>query len=486
MREKPDIIFLMTDQQRWDALGVEQPFVRTPNLDRLAREGIRFRQAVCQAPMCIPSRNSMMFGLYPSQLGVRSNFDHGINDSHMPHDPLPEQLRKAGYQTAGFGKTHWGHTTCEKSTRGFGIRVAGAREVGVEVGAGPYQDEDDPEGLTAYRREVQDFGDGEEGVSGLVGGASSVPSRQHRDGWVAGQCLRFLKSGVDPDRPLFLYLSFLKPHAGHNPPPEFEALYDLDEIPDTPLPPWPEEPNTHLRMSDEQSTFHRERYLAWRTAWEAMTVEERRQATLRYYANCSWLDDYFGQVLQRLEKVGRLDNALIVFVSDHGEMLGERHHRFTKYCLYDSSVRVPLILAGSTIPRAKRGTIDHRPAELIDLMPTLQAVSGAHHQDSAKLPGLDLLRENARHGAFCEYHDGGTPAWMWRTKDWKLILFSRTPTGTNQSTLEGELYNLREDPHEWHNLYDAPDWMEMREGLKSQLLAHLAASFGEYPVRPTS
>jgi len=104
--DKPDIIFFMTDQQRWDAIGINNPQIKTPNLDRLAREGILYNQDTCQAPMCTPSRNLMMLGLYPSQLGIRSNGSHALGDSFLPCDPIPSMLQNAGYQTAGFGKTH--------------------------------------------------------------------------------------------------------------------------------------------------------------------------------------------------------------------------------------------------------------------------------------------------------------------------------------------------------------------------------------------
>jgi arylsulfatase len=156
-KSKPNIIFLMTDQQRWDAIGINNTHIKTPNLDRLARQGILFNQATCQAPMCVPSRNSMMFGLYPSQLGIRSNGSRAFNDADIPCDPLPEKLRKTGYQTAGFGKTHWGRAGQPIGTRGFETRVVGAREVGAEMGAVHYQDDENPLGLAAYRKEVASY-----------------------------------------------------------------------------------------------------------------------------------------------------------------------------------------------------------------------------------------------------------------------------------------------------------------------------------------
>ena len=128
-QDRPNIIFLMTDQQRWDCIGKFNEHIKTPTLDRLADEGIVFSQAVCQAPMCVPSRSSMMFGLYPSQLGVRTNHGGLYNEDKLPALPLAELLRREGYQTAGFGKTHWNHglRNTNPPTRGFEVRAVAER-----------------------------------------------------------------------------------------------------------------------------------------------------------------------------------------------------------------------------------------------------------------------------------------------------------------------------------------------------------------------
>lgn len=480
---KPNIIFLMTDQQRWDAIGINNPHIKTPNLDRLARQGILFNQATCQAPMCVPSRNSLMLGLYPSQLGIRSNGSHSIGDPFLPCDPLPARLQKAGYQTAGFGKTHWGRTDQPIGTRGFETRVVGTKEVGFEVGAIHWQDDENPQGLAAYRKETATYGGGEEGVDGYLGVVSKVAERDHRDGWVAEKCLEFLDSGIDSSRPLFLYLSFLKPHAGLNVPQKYVDLYDIKNIPDTEQPPWKEEFDTHLAYCDKSNKSLANRHKAWLEAWTKMTVPERRRTTLFYYANCSWFDDYFGQVLKKLEKAGRLKNALIVFTSDHGDMLGERNFRFTKYCLYESSVRVPILLSGSVVPENLRNTIDNRPAELLDIYPTLVKAAGTNQEILS--PGLDLLSNQKHKASFCEFHDSGSPAYMWRTPKWKLILFSDNPllqARFSPNQIKGELYNLESDPHEWKNLYNDKKYQEIREQLKTELLEHLAFSFAGYPI----
>lgn len=120
--DKPNIILLQDDQHRWNALGCVNPLVKTPALDRLAADGVRYEQAVCQAPACVPSRYSLMLGLYPSQIGVRRN-GQWLSDERMPLPTPAEHLRNAGYQTTGFGKTHWSAPGC--STRGFETRAIG-------------------------------------------------------------------------------------------------------------------------------------------------------------------------------------------------------------------------------------------------------------------------------------------------------------------------------------------------------------------------
>ncbi|MDF2938467.1 MAG: sulfatase [Paenibacillaceae bacterium] len=490
--QQPNLIFLMTDQQRWDAIGRYNKHIRTPNLDRLADEGVVFSQAVCQSPMCVPSRNSMMFGLYSSQLGIRTNNGGWKDEERLPSTPLPEVLRQAGYQTAGFGKTHWNHNVPGKvpSSRGFEVRA-----VGLSRDSGHYEDgavmmgDDAPEALRAYYEETRDFGGGEENANGYIGKTSQIPMSAHRDGWTAEQCLEFIDGGgMDKSRPLFLYLSFLKPHAGFNVPKEFENLYRLEDIPDIAQPPWEDEADTHLAASDEVNSKSREDYLDKKRVWEAMTPLERRRTTLRYWANCSWLDHYFGRVLDSLKREGALDNALILFTSDHGEMLSERRFRFNKYCLYESSVRVPLILSGSYLPAERRGTVDNRPAELTDVLPTLAAAAEA--AVDPRLPGLDLLGDTERLGTFCEFHGKGVsaphsaPAYMWRTQEWKLIMYVPGTVGAAIGRIgeaTGELYHLTEDPGEWNNLYGDRAYAEVRERLKTELLMHLACVWARGP-----
>ena len=460
--KRPNIIFLMDDQHRWDALGRLDPTMKTPTLDRLAKEGILFDQAVCQAPMCVPSRHSMMLGLYPHQLGILSN-GPGLRDEQLPCDPLPELLRKAGYQTAGFGKTHW--LAAGASTRGFEVRYASTDG---EKGA-IMMSKDNPAGLKRYYAEVEPYGDGEEFPAGYLGRTSQVPEEDHRDGWAFKHCLEFLDQGRDEKRPLFLYLSFLKPHAGANVPPGYEDLYQLATMPVPQQPLLEQVEPCHATGNDRQDMY--------REFWSKATREQWQQMVLRYRANCSWMDSMFGRVMDKLQAKGLLENCLIVYVSDHGEMLGERFYRFNKYCLYDASVRVPLILSGTAVPPEQRGLADHRMAEEVDLYPTLAKLAGI--PQSTNKPGENLLAPSSRMAGFCEYSDRpGVVAFMWRTRERKLILSfpkQQVQQGSVQlaDVVAGELYDLQTDPKEWQNLYAKDESRAAREQLSRELIAHL-------------
>ena len=463
---RPNIIFLMSDQQRWDCVGRVNPAVKTPALDSLARDGIFFDQATCQGPMCVPSRYSMMLGLYPSQVGVLTNAMQ-LPDERLPAAPLPEILRKAGYQTAGFGKTHWGAKGC--STRGFETRFIGQPRNSrlYEDGAVMMSDLNQA-GLDRYNAEAKAFGGGEENIAGYIGCTSKVPEKDHRDGWVCNQCLGFIDSRLDPERPLFLYLSFIKPHAGHNVPSGYEELYNINEMPIPEQPPIEKVEPCHATGTNREKMY--------RTFWSKADKTQWRQMILRYRANCSWIDSMFARVISRLKAKGLLGNSLVIYASDHGEMLGERYYRFNKYCLFESSVRVPIILSGTAVPESLKGTIDHRPAELLDIMPTVLKAAGLE-ADPAK-PGKDLLAPPVKSATFCELHTRRErPAYMWRNNDYKLILVmdkTRTDDGFDPADiLAGELYDLKNDPVEWNNLFSDDKYAPVRRRMTAALINHL-------------
>ncbi len=286
----PNIIFLMTDQHRWDALGCVRPVVRTPNLDAIARGGVRFAQAVCNAPMCVPSRYSMMTGLYPSQCGVRHNTQMCPSDAELPVAVLAQRLRDSGYQTAGIGKTHWyiggeimPDAPVQPSTRGFEHRwIARRRDEGDSVEPATIMGDEIPDGAERLRLLYEPSGPGGENILGYRGATSALPVDEHREGWLTRKALEFLERERDPSRPLFLYLSFDSPHAPLFVPAGYESLYRLEDMPEAAVPPWSEHPPGHVGPD-----WRRQQWL------ETTTPDQRRLTTLRYFALCSFVDDLF-------------------------------------------------------------------------------------------------------------------------------------------------------------------------------------------------
>jgi arylsulfatase A-like enzyme len=405
-------------------------------------------------------------------------------DKDLPVPVIPQRLADLGYQTAGFGKTHWylgsridTGKESRPSRRGFQVKAqARPADPAIVQPDAVVMEKDDPEAWSRLQAETIAFGDGGENILGYLGCTSAVPGERHLEGWLTRHALDFLERGRSTAAPLFLYLSFDFPHPGFNVPKGYEDLYNLDLIPERSVPPWKAYPQGHVRED-------------WRAKeWGRKTSNERRLTTLRYYALCSFIDDMFGAVLTKLRQIGELDNTVVLFCSDHGEMLGDRRHHFGKYCLYEGSVRVPLIIAGPTVPLHKQGTVDDRPAELVDVLPTLLDVAAG--SIDPRLPGKSLLAPPCRRGAFSELHGTGyesiqqLPAYMWRTKEWKLILYQLgniTDAMLHNDDIGGELYDLRNDPHEWTNLYEADQFRRVRETLTHQLLMQLAIAWGKYP-----
>lgn len=460
-QKPPNIIFLMDDQHRYDALGIINSQVLTPTLDNLAKDGVLYSQAVCQAPMCVPSRNSMMMGLYPNQTGVYSNGD-GIKDENVPVKTMAQYFKDAGYETAGFGKTHWGKY--ETGTRGFETRYVSEIK---EKGAVSMQ-EMNPKAKQAYDNEIADMGAGEENNLGYLGFTSKLEEEEHRDGWITKQALEYINNRND-DRPLFLYLSYMKPHAGHNVPKGYEDLYDLSAIEYAQQPDWESDKSPHSEGVNRRDMY--ENY------WKNATEEEWKLMTMRYYANVTWIDDMMGRTLAALKEKGLLENTLIVYTSDHGEMLGERYYKFNKYNLYDASVRVPMIISGSALPKdIQRNSVDNLSAENTDLLPTLLAYSGIPQEKP--LLGENLLTKNRNQATFAALHERpNEAAFMWRTKDYKLILVLNRKENaadyTSADIITGEFYNLTSDPKEWNDLYNDVNSEASRTAYQVELLNHL-------------
>jgi arylsulfatase A-like enzyme len=486
---RPNIVLFTTDQQRWDSWGLMNPEIQTPNLDRVFGRGLRFSNAVCQAPMCIPSRYSYMSGLYPWQVGSRLNAQTWQDPARMPVKLLAQHLRDGGYHTIGCGKTHYTMAAdpdrrippAKPDNRGFARRATIGQPGHAEAGPDArFWGEEDPQASELFQQIEREgsapYPAGGEGLAGYRGSSWPFGVDRTREGFAVRCALEFLEEARSIAKPWFLNLSFDLPHAPFCTVAEFEELYA-----DAPVT-LPEAPPPGI--VEHWGTFENTRNFI--DYWQGLDAEGKRGIIRKYHALCSMVDHLFGQLLDWLDRHGQLRDTWLVFASDHGESLGDRG-RFSKYSLYEASVRVPLAISGPGIAPEAYGEVG-APVELVDLLPTLLNLASV--PVPAYLPGRDLLTGPRRSGSFAEMHGSGAellqaaPAYMWRTPEWKLVLrLPGTVRGATDDNPEwhGELYHLQADPTELHNRYDDPACRQQRERMTLELLKQIALANARYP-----
>ncbi len=482
--KNPNILFIMADQFSYNALGCINSQVKTPNLDKLAKRGVLFGQAVCQAPISVPSRYSLMTGLYPSQTAVRHNTAMYLDDIDMPAKTIPQYLESIGYETCGIGKTHWiaekpkNHEVVNISKRDFGLRYGYdghfnlyGRDSVVKFEKSDMQSE--VEELRLH------FGRGGEVLKGYEGVSSLYDEEHFYEHWLADKAIDYLETYHKEQRetPFFLYVSFDYPHPPFVVPKGYESLYNLGDIPDMTVRDSVQKLYSHATLQHDLTDDFKQK-----------SPSERKQVRMRYWALCSYIDALCGKILDTLHQIKEDDNTLIIFTSDHGDMMGSRNYRFSKYCLYEESIRVPLIIAGTPLLKNKQGFIDNQPAELIDLLPTI--LDATSYGPVETLPGCNLLSSKRKSGSFAEYHGSGyellqqSPTYMWRNKEWKLILhipeISRNGF-EHMSSYQGELYHLENDPEEYNNLYYDDAYRTRREDMTRDCLLHMMVAYARYP-----
>lgn len=457
-RKPKNILLLMSDQHKPDALGIDgDRFARTPNLDALARSGVRFRNCYCSNPVCVPSRASLLTGLYTHNHGAFNN------TTPWPFDKktMAHYFGRAGYMSALIGKMHF----VDAQTHGFDYRLdfndwfqylgpktkIYADELSrANSGSGLpqiddlWKDEGDP------WKDARDKDDRKGFVH--VGQVSKFAERDQFDAFVARESVRFLRQ--HGDRPFFLLTSFLKPHDPFMPSERFAKMFRPEDmkLPDT----WGkvdlERVPKEVRSSIENNGPTPE--------LRDPNLARRRMAL--YYANLAEMDENLGHVLNALRDLKLENDTIVLYTADHGEMLGE-HGLWQKFMFYESSVRVPLIVRVPGLTSA--GAQSKTPVSNTDFLPTLTELTGI-----PAIAGLDGksfvsdLREPAKTRdttVFSEYNLRNPRAkYMIRRGDWKLNYFTHdTP----------ELFNLTEDPGEMKNLALLPPYKDKLEEMKNQL-----------------
>ncbi|TBL71099.1 sulfatase [Paenibacillus thalictri] len=462
---KPNILFIMADQFRWDGIGSVGQWTRTPNLDRLAAEGITFTGCISNSPLCLPARTSLATGLYPHQTGIW----HNIRGYDMPQDTATwmQAIRTAGYRTSLFGKSHHHRYQGDLRDREYLMHAYGYEDVH-EI-AGPracvavksyMTDEWERRGV--WQDYINDY---EQRYAGkpYTATPSVLPLELYADVYVAQSAKEYLAAYSD-SRPWFCMLSFGGPHEPWDAPEPYASMYDPDGMPQAIARPY---------QSDQRPRGYLDELMGKPEYSPALSKREIGELRANYAGNISLIDDQIGEVLQVLSERGELEHTVIVFTSDHGEMNGD-YGLIYKSNFLKSSVQVPLIVrTPDTLKSGDAGSIYNGMVELMDVGPTLAGFAGCdelpHKQNALSL--LPVIKDpDALHRPDALSEINGEV--MLQTSEWKIAL-----------NREGEaylLFDVRRDPNELNNLAVQPtaEAASTIEALKMRIAERMAACAG--------
>lgn len=440
----------MTDQQRWDTIrALGNGTIRTPNFDRLCQSGVAFTHAFSPVPVCSPARDRLFTGADSKTLGE-------VN-SHLCWRPTARSfhsvLAEAGYKTGGFGKMHFKPT---RESHGF---THFALHEELQSGGREYREDDD------YFVYLRDQGLGHIrypcGVRGLLYSqpqTSPIPEEHHETKWVTDRAIDFIDTFHRV--PFLCFASWMQPHWPVHVPKQWADLYDNDEID---LPVWNDEEQAHLpwlsRLMRDCSDMA--------DGGKDPAIDRILRAKALYYASISYIDHQVGRILDRLEAHGLMDDTLIIFTSDHGEMLYD-HLTVNKCVPYEPSVRIPMIVSGPGMRNP--GTPADDFTTLLDIAPTIYEFTGVEPPTGCPLAGASLLGDReevrGRQEVFSEIGTGITGGFVSiRTRKWKYAF--------NHFGGLKQLFDLENDPHELQNLLLDPvstEAAQVAEDLHRQLL----------------
>ncbi len=456
----PNIIWFITDQQRFDTIhAMGALHMKTPNMDRLVQNGVSLTQCYCTAPSCVPSRASLFTMTYPHETGVYHNGSPWGEHSWI------EQLQAAGYHTVNVGKMH---TVPFDAKCGFDERFVVEnkdRPLKLNQPHGGFYDEWDKflnnQGVRKPSRETykDDYPDYETAL-----GAYEWPLQEmnHPDIFV-GNMARWFIEQRESDSPLFLEVGFPGPHPPYDPPERYLEMYDGVDIP------IPRVAEKELENQPAAQKAYRQEMIASNhdaVCWRNLPDEESLRRLHKYYAaNITLIDDQIGQILDALEKKGYLENSIIIFMSDHGDCLGEHGH-IQKWTMYDSVVRTPLIICAPGLPSGTECSALLQQMDIVPMLFDLTGVPLAGAQSAVSALPAVLQAKPVRDYVFAEHSrdnilKGVDLMQMIRSRDWKLVDYDRGD--------DGELYNLSDDPGEVHNLWNAPDCRRKKDELLAAL-----------------
>ncbi|MFT7197809.1 MAG: N-acetylglucosamine-6-sulfatase [Marinoscillum sp.] len=438
--KRPNFLFVLVDDQPFDALGLmgRYPFLQTPNMDRLAKEGVLFTNFFCTQSICSPSRASFLTGTYPHMHGANQN-NRQVDPDWSSVPPVSVHLQNAGYQTAHIGKIHMAHLEGEAHIRpGFDYWYS-------FIGQGEYFDPM----VNENGKEYQEKG--------------------YMTDILTDKTIDWLENNRDKDKPFYLNLWHKGVHEDHSPAPRHANLYDEFDLPTPPY-------DTHLETFKGKPEW--QRIKAYDSDWKSYEpVDElpvkdwpiKGDKFMQLLRCLKAVDESLGSVMAKLEELGELDNTVIIFSSDNGYFMGE-HTYWDKRIAYENSMRIPMIIRyPKMLPK------DTKVDEIclnIDLAPTLLEMAGEaipeYMQGASMKPLFSGNSDGWREAFLFEYYVddaypyAGPDMLAVRSKDFKLV-------DNNLDSDIDELYDLNNDPGEMSNLINDPLYDSLEAAVRIQL-----------------
>jgi len=471
MSSRPNILWYCTDQQRFDTIAaLGNQHINTPNLDHFMTESATFTHVYCQSPICTPSRASFLSGMYPSAIGVNGNGFLSF-PKHNENRLISNVLHREGYDCGLIGKLHLASAFLRREERvddgysyfQYSHDHKGGNEMGNEYVEWVKQQGIDHNtilkkrsimSLEEYRNSQNNKGFG--GFIEPTAEQDNVPPHLHQTHWCTEKAIEFIKRNRAEDTPWMLSINPFDPHPPFDAPYKYYSQYDPEMM-----------PGAHFQDGDiEHQQKLTDANIDFQNVARHPDDLQHKHLQASYYAMIQFLDEEFGRIVDYLDETGQRENTIIIFMSDHGEMLGD-HGLLLKGCrFYEGLVRVPLMISwkGHIEPQ-----LSHELVELMDITPSLYELIGMkiprYVQGKSLAPLMngdatthrDFVR--SEHYGATNFPDH-THATMYRDKRWKLVTY-------HQKNLM-ELYDLDNDPWEHHDLSESPEHQEIKWELVRQ------------------
>lgn len=497
--ERPNVLLVVTDQQRFDTLGCYgNPYVDTPNLDQFAREGVLFERAYCQSPVCTPSRASFLTGRYPRTTRCRAN-----GQSMPPEERLISKvLAEHGYYCSLAGKLHLapcGPTACpimeKRIDDGFvefhwAHNPSGIGNAGLPESGGTYWSGNEYSHWLFKRGKKYQYPDFDDMGYVKIG----MEEEDHFTKWCIDQAIDWIRYAAEEKKempdfqspPWFYNINIFDPHHAFDPPKRLLDKY-LERIDQLPLPKYiPDElaKKTIFQKQDHESAYNN-RETPHHFSFDEMSEYEHKLIKAAYYAMVEMIDIQFGRLMDTLRETGEIDNTIVIFTSDHGEMLGDHGIYLKGPYFYEGLSHVPLIISwkGHFMENVRFRTL----TELTDLVPTIEELCLGEVEPGVQgISLVDILtgkkpESEHRDSVYCEYYEA--MPWHRQPEAYGTMVYDgRYKLSRYHTSREGELYDLETDPDEFVNLWDAPEYQEVKIRMLELLADRMGGTVDPLPL----